>query len=108
MPKVLQAAAAHLLDPQAQMSALTPFPTPHVCADTHKEPSLVWLPASPPQECTPLPLGEPVRWGLDVVPQPEMRQRVPGATQCDDRVSGRTAQVKMAGTVIFTSMMSLR
>lgn len=50
----------------------------------------------------------PLHWGLDVVPQPEMRQRVPGVTQRDDRARGRTARVTTADTDIFTSMMSLR
>lgn len=33
---------------------------------------------------------------------------MPGATQRDDSVSGRTARVMKAAVVIFTSMMSLR
>ena len=43
-----------------------------------------------------------------MLPQPEMRQLVPGETQRGDRVRGRTAQVMEAGAAIFTSMMSLR
>lgn len=56
----------------------------------------------------PCPPVEPLHWGLEVVPQPEMRQRVPGVTQHDEKVRGRTARVMKAGATIFTSMMSLR
>lgn len=66
-------------------------------------PSTIMTTLSPP--CSPV---EPLHWGLDVVPQPEMRQRVPGVTQHDERVRGRTARVMKAGATIFTSMMSLR
>lgn len=42
------------------------------------------------------------------MPQPEMRQLAPAGTQHGDTVRGRTAQVRWAGVLIFTSMMSLR
>lgn len=54
------------------------------------------------------PHREPLHWGLDVVPHPEMRQLVPAVTQCEDSVSGRTARLTTAGEDIFTSMMSFR
>ena len=70
-------------------------------------PSAIVTTVPPPHSPSHSPL-EPLHWGLDMVPQPEMRQLAPAGTQRGDTVRGRTAQVRWAGVTIFTSMMSLR